>query len=256
MDNKEQLTFEAGVFGGHPKRSHSRPTAEAAGQIRNTRGDRAPKPGRQMSQKSLTTILAPLLIASVATMMLCAREGHEALIGLWCSIVVIGFVVVAFLGNRPYWSGRWVVDEPKARVSALLSNLRLLVYAYAWGALAMHGLYATRLTGLRWQHGWQYGTAMTLLAAITFAYARAVWRSQGDRQTVWLRLAAPLAVFQCVFAAGSLLFLASSGKLLTRRADFAANQIFLSLALMVMLLAAFALRTHTRLSAREQNVLS
>lgn len=206
-----------------------------------------------MSLKSPTPSLALLLIASVAAMMLSTRNGHEELIALGCAIFVVVLVTVSFLTNRPYWSVGALAQASDERVEALLRNLRLLIISYAWGAVAMQGLYATRLTGLRWQHGWQYGVAMTLLALIAFTYARAIWRSPDPQRSIWLRLAAPLAVFQGVFAAGTLLFLVSSGKLLTRRADFAANQVFLSVALMVMLLAAFSLRTHVRLSAGEQS---
>src|SRR5262245_60380485 len=46
-----------------------------------------------------------------------------------------------------------------ARGSAWLAAL-----AYAWGAIAMQAAYLTPLTGLKWQHGWQYALAMALLA--------------------------------------------------------------------------------------------
>ena len=70
----------------------------------------------------------------------------------------------------------------------------------------------------------------------------------GSNLRALLALAAPLAIGQALLAAGGLVFLATSGKLILRRSDWAANQVFLFGSLSVMILAAVTLRTHVRLT--------
>src|SRR5690606_8593410 len=103
------------------------------------------------------------------------------------------------------------------------------------------------LTGLKWQHGWQYACAFGLLATLAYEFARAVRFGDEARRQRLRRLAMPLAMGQGLFAAAALVVLVASGKLASPRADWAANHVFLFSALMVMVMAAVSLRTHAKL---------
>lgn len=140
-----------------------------------------------------------------------------------------------------------------ARLSAMQRNARLLAITYAWGALAMAMSYATRITGLRWQHGWQYALAMALIAWLCFVYAIQIWRSRGDarRQAQLQAIGIPLAVSQLALGVGGLAVILATGKLMTRRGDWVANQIFAAGALTISMLSVVALVTDRRLKHRE-----
>lgn len=140
-----------------------------------------------------------------------------------------------------------------ARLGAMQRNARLLAITYSWGALAMAISYATRLTGLRWQHGWQYALAMALIAWLCFLYAIQIWRSRDDarRQARLQAIGIPLAVSQLALGLGGLGVILATDKLFTRRGDWVANQIFAAGALTICLLSVVALVTDRQLKHRE-----
>ena len=200
-----------------------------------------------MSLQRLMPYLIAMLVASIGGMVL-GGATHR----IWTLIVSAAAftamaILVAVAANAPYWqAGRRF--GPDDATLALRRNARLIAIAYAWGAIAMQALYTTPLTGLKWQHGWQYALVMMLLALGAFHMARALGDPSPERRASWLALALPIAIANALLSAGGLAFLAVSGKLLARRSDWAANQVFLFGALTIMVLAAIALRTHTRLT--------
>ena len=141
--------------------------------------------------------------------------------------------------------------EPEAEsrggaYSNLSVNSRLLAIVYLWGALAMQGLYATPLTGLRWQHGWQYAAAMALMAASAWTFARLVASTEPAERRQLVPFAWPLAAVHAFGGAAGLMFLALTGKMATVRSDWAANQVFFWGAAAVTVVAAIGLRVQTR----------
>ncbi len=125
-------------------------------------------------------------------------------------------------------------------------NAKLLAIAWSTGATAMLAVYL--FSGLRWQHGWQYGTGMALIAALVWAYVRQLtdgsnsWASKS-----WLDRAAILSAVQGVAAVAGLMILFGSGKAWSHRTDWAANIIFVSGGVTLAVLSAFAVRAHLRL---------
>jgi hypothetical protein len=121
----------------------------------------------------------------------------------------------------------------------LADGARLFAIAYGWGALAMQGLYVTPLTGLRWQHGWQYALAMVLLLLLSTGFERSVRRKvSGPPSSLDLgALGLPLAVAQGGVAAIGLAALVVSGKLWSVKVDWAANRVFAGLAIAVLALS-------------------
>jgi hypothetical protein len=189
--------------------------------------------------------LAIVVVTDVAGMLLAAATGRMhlvlALAALFC-LVMIGAALVV---NAPYWRPGGRAIPP---LLGLGMNTRLMALTYFWGALAMQGLYTTRLTGMRWQHGWQYALVMLILAWGALTFASGLETRDIQRRNLFGSVAIPLAVVQGIGAATGVLFLVASGKLANVRADWGANQVFLFGALTIMVLAAVALRTHTCLA--------
>lgn len=182
------------------------------------------------------------LVADVGALVVAATAGNARLVTLASAVLVTLAAALALFLNRSFLAHTRSGWEA-VRSTALVTNARLLGFAYLWGALAMQGLYTTPLTGLKWQHGWQYGAAMLLLALLSLSFA---WKLEAGSPVTRRRLAAlavPLALLQGLGAAFGLSVLAMTGKLFSGRADWAANQVFLFGALAVMILTAITLRT-------------
>jgi hypothetical protein len=112
-----------------------------------------------------------------------------------------------------------------------------MLQAWAWGigAGSMLGVYL--LSGLKWQHGWQYGSGMALIALAAFLFAR---------QPRWLNATAAVVGLQGAAAAIGLAVLAGSGKLASVKADWAANIIFVAGGVAIAALSVMAVAAHRR----------
>ena len=114
-----------------------------------------------------------------------------------------------------------------SRLGAIRETSRVTAMSYLWGGLAMLLIY--RLTALHWQHGWQYGLAMLLIAAGLGVYIQMLASEQSaaasDRA---LDRAVYLAVLQGAAAVAALLWLTLSGKIWSPKGDWAANIVFIS----------------------------
>lgn len=197
-------------------------------------------------QETMPWLIATLVL-SVVGMVIGGRLHQVPVVVFSAGTFAIWIIAIAILANLGDWRGVRP-DAPSSPTAALHRNSRLMTVAYAWGAMAMQGLYTTPLTGLKWQHGWQYALLMMLMALGAFHFSRALASPDPARQAPWVALAVPLAIANAFLAAGGLVYLAVSGKLLLRRSDWAANQVFLFGALIVMVLAAVTLKTHARLT--------
>jgi hypothetical protein len=204
-----------------------------------------------VSLQQIVPWLLALQLSTITGMMLTARAGLTAATGLLAAAFVAGAVAASMRANAPYWRGEDGAGLDSQPFLAARRNTRLAAITYAWAALAMQALYTTSLTGLRWHHGWQYAIAFALLAFGAFLLARALGPQAASASHLHLRrMTAPLAVAQAIVAALGLVYLAGSGKLLLHRADWAANIIFVSAALAIMILSAISLRTHVALMRR------
>lgn len=201
-----------------------------------------------------TNGLMVVAAAAVGVMVMLVARGLGGAIVLPAAVFATLAIVSSIAVNQPDWaSPQASLDEAQAKaleVAVLVRNSRILGAAYAFAALAMQLLYVTPLTGLKWQHGWQYASAFALLAVIAFEFARLLATGGEATRRRLAGLAMPLNIGQSVFAAGGLAFLTLSGKIFTRRPDWAANIVFLFAAFLVMVLGAIALRTQARLPGR------
>ncbi|MEL6297910.1 MAG: hypothetical protein AAFQ45_05010 [Pseudomonadota bacterium] len=99
--------------------------------------------------------------------------------------------------------------------------------AYGLGAAVMLAGYGA--TSLYWQHWWQYGAGMAVIALGVAAYAQALRSADSAFATPrMLDLVALLTLSQGVAALGGLIFLVGSGKLWAGKSDWLANCVFVA----------------------------
>lgn len=185
-------------------------------------------------------------------MIVSASIGQTAVVTIAAAVFALTAVAIAFI------FGRQAVHWPRSEKAplmpafvALLQSSTLTAICYAWGAVAMQGVYSTPITGLRWQHGWQYALAMALLAAASMVFARSLSTplrsarpSGAERQLRW---ATPLAAAQAGVAGVGLAALVLSGKIFSSRADWAANRVFAALAIAILALSVASMVAQHRL---------
>lgn len=190
--------------------------------------------------------LGVVLVANVGCLLVLASHGDRRLITVVAAAFAAILVGAALALN--------VATRAAGRSSLLVqaTNSRLMSLAYCWGGLSMQGLYFTPLTGLRWQHGWQYALGLLLLASGAWSYADALTWSHPDRQRSMLQLTLPLAIGQAIAGGIGLTYLTISGKMLTERPDWAANQVFFFVALLATMLGALTIRSHVHLNRRDE----
>jgi hypothetical protein len=200
-----------------------------------------------MSLQRIMPWLIALLAITVLAMMIAARAELTSATSACAAIFALAVVAASWRTNVGHWSAAGGIP-PLEPLHAARRNARLTGLTYAWAALGMLGLYTTPLTGLRWQHGWQYASAFGLLSAFALAYTHFSGSHNASTRQNLQRLAGPLAAIQATLAALGLTFLVMSGTLQSRRPDWAANVIFLYATLTIMIITAVALRTHIRLT--------
>ena len=190
------------------------------------------------------------LAAALVVMTLTAAADRRTESALAAGIFAVVLVNTALRSNTPLWrsppsaAAASVTPRDAFRQSALLVML-----AYLWSAVAFYAIYLG--THIRWQHGWEYGSAALLIVV-----GHAVYLWQTDSPNSWLSSpralagAARLATFQAIAIACGLIWLIASGKLMTLKGDWAANQIFLAGGAAIVCLSIIAVRTYAVLSRR------
>lgn len=176
-----------------------------------------------------------------------AATGHKSALTIVAQAFAFAVIAAAVAINAPAWRNPAPPIEP---ADALGRTTRLTALVYGWSGLSMFAIYL--LTPLRWQHGWQYGLAMLLVALGNLAYARRLdvaGSGQGLASRESVSLAVQLAALQGIAALGALLWLIASGKLDTMKGDWAANGIFLAGGLAIIIISAVIVKTHAALTA-------
>ena len=200
-----------------------------------------------MSLQRLMPWLVVALAVSVAVMWR-AAAGELRTLSLGAALGFVALaVVVALAANRA--ALRDPAREARAQYHMLRRNTRLVALVYAWGAAALFAVYV--VGDLKWRHGWQYGAAMALVAALLLWYVHALG-SPGSRLATasHMRWAGLLARLHGLAAAAGLAFLIGAGKLATLKGDWAANHVFLAGGIGVVLLTVVAAHTHRSLAGR------
>jgi hypothetical protein len=192
----------------------------------------------------LLTTLAAALIA----MTLAASASRKAESALAAGVFALVLVATAVRTNSPLW--RQTARTTHAGVTprdALRQTARLVMLAYLWCALAFYAVYVG--ARIHWQHGWEYGSALLVIA---LAHAFYLWRLADPNDSlsgpVAIARAVRLAAYQAVAIACGLIWLIESGKLSSLKGDWAANQLFLAGGFAIMCLSMIIMKTHAVLS--------
>lgn len=199
--------------------------------------------------------LTPLLpwvltavVASVTGMVSGAHGGNPWL--SWAAALIFAATLIAtsLEINAAWWTPDPAPRDPDAPLLAAIRNTRLLIVAYMWGALALLAVY--RISDLKWQHGLQYGAGMALITILLMAYEHVLARrSNMLSRPRALAIAAQVAWLHGCACLCGLSFLILSGKLASSKGDWAANQIFLSGGIAMMVLSAIAGYTQHKLAS-------
>lgn len=188
--------------------------------------------------------LLPIFLVTLCLVYLAAALGGHMSSVTAATSFSIAAIIVGFRSNRRYWPN--AKDGPPAVApasSALAETTRLIAAVYAWGALALLTIYP--LIGLHWQHGWQYGSAMLVVAVFLARYAALLERgSHPLAGAAAVDRAAILTALHGIAVAIALAWMVMDGKIQTSRFDWAANHVFLAGGFAVMCLCMFATKTH------------
>jgi len=202
-----------------------------------------------MSLQPLVPALIALLALSSGAMTWSAWQRSE-----------IGSMIAAAVYSAAVLAAAWWINRPllakgppnqtspsiEPLIHASRRNARLMALTYAWGSLALLAVY--KLSGLKWQHGWQYGSAMAVVAGALLLYVHKL----GDPKTplrslTSLDATSYAALAQAIAAAGGLVFLVTSGKLWSGKQDWAANHVFIAGGLAIAGISLLAFLVHRRL---------
>lgn len=192
--------------------------------------------------------LLATLVAALVAMYLATSALQKAEAATSAAAFAILLVTAALRTNSPLWRNGAAKIAATPR-EALWRTTLLVMLAYLWCALAFYAVYLG--TTLRWQHGWEYGSAMLLIAV---GHAIYLWRLADPKASVStpraIGRAVGLAALQGVAIACGLIWLIQSGKLSSVKGDWAANQLFLAGGFTVMCLSVVIVKTHAAISER------
>ena len=193
-----------------------------------------------MSLRKFIPLLVAVLLISVAAMFMGASANDRALT-LWAATIFpVAAILTALVINVAALSSA-EAGMPDQILGLFRRNTRLVALLYAWGAAALLSIYS--FSGLTWRHGWQYGLAMTLIAAALIAYVQRLGKAPAmEPAPVWMTLLHGTA------AAGAVALLLASGKLETVKRDWAANDVFLMGGMAIFAISLISAFTQWRLS--------
>ncbi len=193
----------------------------------------------------LLTLAAALIALYVAAGALQKTESAIA-----AAVFAVVLCATALRTNAPLWrqsaaaSGNTVTPR-----EALATNVLLLMLAFLWCALAFYAVYLG--TEVRWQHGWEYGTACVLFAA---AYAYYLTRLSNPNDDLAGKSAidrmARIAGYQAALIGIGLVWLIGAGKLITHKGDWIANDLFLGGGFSILLISVVLIKTNAALNER------
>ncbi len=189
-----------------------------------------------MSLQPFIAGVAIAALASAAGMAFGAAGGSHLVTALSALAFVVVVLAVAGRVNR----AAWIAPAAGALFHTMRRNMRLAALVYAWAGASFFAIYT--LSGVTWQHGLQYGSGATLIAAgFIYAVHRMGSDGAGTPPSPSLNVLHGLAV------ASGLVFLLGAGKMQSLKGDWPANYIFLFGGIALVGLCALAFLTQRRL---------
>lgn len=200
-----------------------------------------------MHSRRLLPIVLIAFVLSILIAVVAAARRSEVTFAL-AAILFGAQVLLALLRiNVPLWrpganaaNGNWAWD-----------NSMLAAITYGWGAGVMFTAYS--LGGLVWRHWWQYGAGMLLLGAGVLACAGYLIGARAPHaEGGGLRTLMRITVVHAVAVVAALVYLLASGKLATPKDDWAANVVFITGGVTILLISLVSLTTWRRLGGSRQ----
>lgn len=199
-------------------------------------------------------LLAAALLVSVAGQWAGATTADRRVTMLYAALGALALVAAGIAANIRAWRSATPYRTPSvapARHVIAATNARLIGIAWMWGAASMLAVYL--FSGLKWQHGWQYGCGMALIGVAVLLYARQL-TVEGLVPGPPPSHAAALGItaLQSVAATVALLWLVFSGKLYVDKPDWAANAVFVAGGIALVVLSDLAVAVNARLDRRSR----
>lgn len=166
---------------------------------------------------SLTAVMPrlSLVLLLVGTSMITAGRWNLPAVSLAAAhVAAIAVALSAWLINRP----------PRDPIQTPRRNARLQALLFGWGGLTLLAGYS--LAGLKWQHGWQYGTGLSVLAVLTFGLALRLGQEAARRGVPWRpRVVLAVIAVEGLAAIGGLVWMVAVGKLADTKMSFLAHHV-------------------------------
>ncbi|MBS0252675.1 MAG: hypothetical protein JSR78_16590 [Proteobacteria bacterium] len=193
--------------------------------------------------------LAVTLAAALIAMYLACRLMKISDSAVAAAVFAGVMVMAALRTNAQFWQRSENRSGTSSARDAMRANVFLIGLAFFWCGLAFYAIYLG--THVRWQHGWEYGTAcMIFAAAYAYYFTRLANPSDKFAQSPALDRMAKIAGYQAMLIGIGLVWLIASGKLaITHKGDWAANQLFLAGGFAVMCTNVFLIKTNAALCA-------
>jgi hypothetical protein len=191
-----------------------------------------------------------VLAAALVAMYLACRQMQITESAIAAAVFSVVLCITAIRTNAPYW--RRPAEMPSAITlrEATFTNALLIMIAFLWCGLAFYAVYLG--TKVRWQHGWEYGTACMLFAGLYGYYlTRIANPADPFAQAPALDRMARTAGYQAILIAIALIWLIGAGKLaITHKGDWAANQLFLGGGFAILCISIILIKTNATLHDR------
>lgn len=172
--------------------------------------------------------LAAIALASIAAIGLSAAWQSEILAA--CAATAFALAIAA---SGMVLTASAAETGQSRPLAVLRRTTRLSIWMLAWSAAALFAAYP--LAGLKWQHGWQYASGYALLAVAFAVFLNRLSQSAPPNGAVPAQTR-PLAMAFLAALLAAILWLLTSGKLMTTHQDWLANDVFLASAAAISVL--------------------
>lgn len=196
-----------------------------------------------MRLRPMLSLVLLAFVLSIFVAVLAAARRSETTLALAALLFGLQVLVVALRINVPLLRS----PAPPADADWAWDNALLTAITYAWGAGVMFTAYS--LGGLVWRHWWQYGAGMLLLGGGALGIAGYLIGTRAPHAAGrGLDLLMRVTAAHVAAVVAALAYLVASGKLATLKDDWAANQVFITGGVTVLIISLASLAVWRRMT--------